>query len=97
MSNAVIYDYFSFMSDKSDPKRRLDPVGQTLSAKKPAKPAVVGDTIDFVGESQIEVIETAASDTIIEKLFNLRRRLGTAETRLGGLWEPTRGPSVRPS
>jgi hypothetical protein len=81
------------MSDKSDPKRRLNlPVGQTLSAKKPAKPAVLGNTIDFVGESPIEVIETAANDTIIEKLFNLRRRIGTTETRLGGLWEPNLGP-----
>jgi hypothetical protein len=92
MGDSLANDYFSFMSDKSDPKRRLDPVGQTLSAKKPAKPAVVGDTIDFVEETQIEVIETAASDTIIEKLFNLRRRLGTAESRLGGLWEPNLGP-----
>ena len=77
MGDSLTNDYFSFMSDKSDPKRRLNVLGQTLAVKKPAKPAVLGDTIDFVEESQIEVIETAASDTIIERLFNLRRRLGT--------------------
>jgi hypothetical protein len=93
MGDSLANDYFSFMSDKSDPKRRLNLLaGQISCAKKPAKPAVLGDTIDFVAESQIEVIETATSDTIIEKLFNLRRRLGTAETRLGGLWEPNLGP-----
>jgi hypothetical protein len=80
------------MSDKSDTTRRSNPVGQSLPAKKPATPAVFGDTIEFVEESQIEVIETATSDTIIEKLFNLRRRLGTGENRPGGLWEPNLGP-----
>ena len=78
MGDSLANDYFSFMSDKSDPKRRLNLVGQASSAKKPAKPAVLGDIIDFVEEPQIEVIETAASDTIIEKLFNLRRRFGTS-------------------
>ena len=92
MGDSLANDYFSFMSDKSDPKRRLNLVGQLSAAKKPAKPAILGDTIEFVEEGQIEVIETATSDTIIEKLFNLRRRLGTAETRLGGLWEPNLGP-----
>jgi hypothetical protein len=77
MGDSLANDYFSFMSDKSDPKRRLNLVGQAASPKKPAKPAIVGDFIDFVEEPQIEVIETAASDTIIEKLFNLRRRFGT--------------------
>jgi hypothetical protein len=77
MGDSLANDYFSFMSDKSDPKRRLNLVGQISSAKKLAKPAVLGDTIDFVEEPQIEVIETAASDTIIEKLFNLRRHFGT--------------------
>lgn len=77
MGDSLANDYFSFMSDKSDPRRRLNLVGQTSSAKKLAKPAILGDTIDFVEEPQIEVIETAASDTIIEKLFNLRRRFST--------------------
>jgi hypothetical protein len=49
----------------------------------------LGDTIDFV-EEQIEVIETAASDTIIEKLFNLPLR--QAAKPLGGPWEPNLGP-----
>ena len=78
MGDSLANDYFFFMSDKSDPKRRLNLVGQAASAKKPAKPMVLGDIIDFVEEPQIEVIETAASDTIIEKLFNLRRRFGTS-------------------
>jgi hypothetical protein len=69
-------DYFSFMSDKSDPKRRLHQVGQAQQSKKTAKTPVLGDTIDFVEEPQIEVIETTASDTIIERLFNLQRRFG---------------------
>jgi hypothetical protein len=67
-------DYFSFMSDKSESKRRLHLVGHTPPANQVAKTAIVGDTIDFVEEPQIEVIETTASDTIIEKLFNLQRR-----------------------
>ena len=78
MGDSLANDYFSFMSDKSDPKRRLNLVGHTSSAKRPAKAAALGDTIDFVEEPQIEVIETAVSDTIIEKLFNLRRRFGTS-------------------
>ena len=77
MGDSLTNDYFSIMSDKSDPKRRLKRVGQTSPANKMSKPAVLGDTIDYVEEPQIEVIETAASDTIIEKLFNLRRRFGT--------------------
>lgn len=76
MGDSLTNDYFSFMSDKSDPKRRLKLVSQTSPANKP-KPAVLGDTIDYVEEPQIEVIETVASDTIIEKLFNLPRRFGT--------------------
>jgi hypothetical protein len=75
MSVSRANDYFSFMSDKSDPKRRSHRVGQTPEPKR--QTPVLPDTIDFVEESQIEVIETTASDTIIEKLFNLQRRFGT--------------------
>jgi hypothetical protein len=77
MGDSLANDYFSFMSDKSDPTRRLSRVGQNSPANKPAKLAVLGDTIDYVEEPQIEVIETTASDTMIEKLFNLRRHFGT--------------------
>jgi hypothetical protein len=77
MGDSLANDYFSFMSDKSDPKRRLTLVGQTLPASKGSKPAIAGDIIEYVEEPQIEVIETTASDTIIEKLFNLQRRFGT--------------------
>jgi hypothetical protein len=75
VSDARGNDYFSFMSDKSDPQRRLRSVAQP-TPMKPSKSAILGDTIDFVEESQIEVIESTASDTIIERLFNLRRRTG---------------------
>jgi hypothetical protein len=77
MGDSRANDYFSFMSDKSQSKGKLHLVGQTPPAKKIVKTVILGDTIDFVEEPQIEVIETTASDTIIEKLFNLQRRFGT--------------------
>jgi hypothetical protein len=38
-------------------------------AAAPKKPQRQSDTIDFVDESQIEVIESVVSDTMIERIF----------------------------
>jgi hypothetical protein len=64
MSNSMKNDYFSFMSDKREQS----------AAKRPAaplaKPPRSADTIDFVDEttSQIEVVESIASDTMIHRV-----------------------------
>jgi len=66
MSNSMQNDYFSFMSD------RWDQSASKRSAR-PAAPAVnpvrSSDTIDFVEEtSEIEVIESALSDTMMQRM-----------------------------
>ena len=66
MSNSMSNDYFSFMSskweDKSN-KQRPRAVAPPTTSVRPS------DIIDFVEESQIEVTESAASDTMIQRIF----------------------------
>jgi hypothetical protein len=66
MSNSTMDDYFAFMSDKWASK---DPATRNSMAAAPKKPLPQSDTIDFVDESQIEVIESVVSDTMIERIF----------------------------
>ena len=66
MSNSMMDDYFAFMSDKGASK---DPASRNSMAAEPKKPLRQSDTIDFVDESQIEVIESVVSDTMIERIF----------------------------
>jgi len=66
MSNSTMDDYFAFMSDKWASK---DPASRNSVAAAPKKPLRQSDTIDFVDESQIEVIESVVSDTMIERIF----------------------------
>jgi hypothetical protein len=66
MSNSTMDDYFAFMSDKWASK---DPASRNSMAGEPKKPLRQTDTIDFVDESQIEVIESVVSDTMIERIF----------------------------
>jgi hypothetical protein len=66
MSNSTMDDYFAFMSDKWASK---DPASRNSVAAAPKKPQRQSDTIDFVDESQIEVIESVVSDTMIERIF----------------------------
>jgi hypothetical protein len=77
MSNSMRNDYFSFMSDKWEKKQ-----SHGSAAAQPIKPEMTGDTIEFVEqpqfveEPQIEVIESVASDTIIEQIFKRRINAG---------------------
>ena len=70
MSNSMTNDYFAFMSAKGEqgqPKRRPLAVGQTV------RPTQSADVIDFVfEETQIEVVESVASDTLIQRMFKRR-------------------------
>lgn len=65
MSNSLSDDYFAFMSRK----------GQPHSAARRAAPAPAAkfspesDTIDFEEESQIEVVESIITDTMIQRIF----------------------------
>jgi len=73
MSNSMMNDYFSFMSDKGESKqsKRRPPV-----AGQPLNPRMSADTIDFVGEEpQIDVVESFVSDTTIQRIFNRRSTL----------------------
>lgn len=66
MSNSMSDDYFSFMSSKWEDKHAKQ------SPRVPAPPAtslLPTDTIDFVEESTIEVTESIASDTMIQRIF----------------------------
>jgi hypothetical protein len=65
MSNSMSNDYFSFMSDKRERKQanRRPPI------VVPRTPNRSADTIGFIKEPQIEVIESIATDTIIERIF----------------------------
>jgi len=65
-SRHLAADYFAFMSDKWTSK---DPASRNSMAAAPKKPPRQSDTIDFVDESQIEVIESVVSDTMIERIF----------------------------
>jgi hypothetical protein len=66
MSNSTMNDYFAFMSDKWASK---DPASRNSVPAAPKRPLRQSDTIDFVDESQIEVIESIVSDTMIERVF----------------------------
>jgi hypothetical protein len=66
MSNSTMDDYFAFMSDKWASK---DPAVRNSIAAAPKKALRQSDTIDFVDESKIEVIESVVSDTMIERIF----------------------------
>jgi hypothetical protein len=70
MSNSLANDYFSFMSDRWEAKGQ-PPTVPTKQSLKAAKMQVSGDVIEFVEEPQIEVVESEASDTIIERLFRV--------------------------
>jgi hypothetical protein len=68
MANAVVNDYFSFMSDKSGGKSvprepRVVVVPPAIAAA--ARP----DASDRRQESQMEVTESDLSDTVIERIF----------------------------
>jgi hypothetical protein len=62
MSNSMSDDYFSFMSEKWEkgPAKRRPPAATLV------RPS---DTIDFVEETQIEVVESIVSDTMIQRIF----------------------------
>jgi hypothetical protein len=71
MSNSMVDDYFAFMSDKGarkDPARRKGFVAQPKDSPMPS------DTIEFVDVTQIEVVESVISDTMLQRVF--RRRSG---------------------
>ena len=66
MSNSMSDDYFSFMSSKWEnkhAKQRPPTKATTTTSVRPS------DIIDFVEESQIEVTESPASDTMIQRIF----------------------------
>jgi hypothetical protein len=65
MSNSMSDDYFSFMSSKWEDKsaKQRPPTKATTTSVRPS------DIIDFVEESQIEVTESPASDTMIQRIF----------------------------
>ena len=74
MSNSMMNDYFSFMSDRgeSQQSKRRPP-----AAVQPVKTRMSADTIDFVEqEPQIEVIESFVSDTTIQRIFKRRSNAG---------------------
>lgn len=65
MSNSRSDDYFSFMSRKGEPQtaaRRAVPMPSAGFSRE-------SDTIDFEEESQIEVVESIISDTMIQRIF----------------------------
>jgi hypothetical protein len=66
MSNSMSDDYFSFMSNKWEDKNATHrPPARAL----PTTSVRPSDIIDFVEESQIEVTESVASDTMIQRIF----------------------------
>ena len=66
MSNSMVDDYFAFMSDKGAHKDSTRPKSATA---QPKQPPMRSDTIDFVDETQIEVVESAISDTMLQRVF----------------------------
>lgn len=67
MSNSMSDDYFSFMSSKWEDKNAKH---RPPAKAAPATSVRPSDIIDFVEEeSQIEVTESAASDTMIQRIF----------------------------
>jgi hypothetical protein len=72
MSNSMENDYFSFMSDRREQSVSKRPARHSAPLAKPLKSADTmksADTIDFVQEtSQIEVVESIASDTMIQRV-----------------------------
>jgi hypothetical protein len=71
MNNSVADDYFAFMSDKG---ARKDPARRKSAIARPKVSPLRSDTIDFVDVTQIEVVESVMSDTMLEKV--LRRGSG---------------------
>jgi hypothetical protein len=68
MRDSVANDYFSFMSDKWATKGR-PPSPTPKHSLKAAKPPLSGDIVEYVEEPTIVVVESEASDTIIERVF----------------------------
>ena len=66
MNNSVSDDYFSFMSSKWEDKNAKQ---RERAVAAPATSVRPSDIIDFVDESHIEVTESVASDTIIQRIF----------------------------
>jgi hypothetical protein len=66
MSNSMTDDYFAFMSIRGTGKQGTQ---EGRAAAPPQRPIRRSDTIDFVDETQIEVIESAISDTMIQRVF----------------------------
>ncbi len=66
MSNSMSDDYFSFMSSKWEDKRAKQ---RPRVVAPPATSVLPSDTIDFVEEPQIEVTESFASDTVVQRIF----------------------------
>jgi hypothetical protein len=77
MSNSMSDDYFSFMARKGAGAKTAD--RGAANVKRPVKaapaPAAAADIIDFVDDSQMEVTESVASDTLIQRMF---KRCGNA-------------------
>jgi len=65
MNNSVSEDYFSFMSSKWEDKNAK----QRQRVLVPPTTVRPSDIIDFVDDSQIEVTESVASDTMIQRIF----------------------------
>jgi hypothetical protein len=68
MDHAATDDYFSFMSSKSD-KTGSNPTPQTVRAVPPVKAIARLDMADRVQPSQMEVTESALTDTGIQRIF----------------------------
>lgn len=65
MSNSMSDDYFSFMSSKWEDKHAKN----RQATKAPTTSVRPTDIIDFVEEPTIEVTESDASDTMIQRIF----------------------------
>ena len=65
MSNSMSDDYFSFMSSKWEDKHAK----QRQPTKAPTTSVKPSDIIEFVDDTQIEVTESVASDTMIQRVF----------------------------
>jgi hypothetical protein len=70
MSNSMVDDYFAFMSDKG---ARKDPARRKSAAAQPRESPMRSDTIDFVDVTQIEVVESVISDTMLQRVFRSGR------------------------
>jgi hypothetical protein len=70
MNSSMSEDYFSFMSNRWE-KKYTSPRQRIVA---PPSPPLPSDTIEFVvEESQIEVTESIASDSMIQRIFNRYR------------------------